>query len=154
MTQVAKEIQSKRWHCYLRPKLNFNENIFLSCLMYRLSPLNYTNLQVLSICQCRTVRRLRFNPWVRKIPLERGTATHSSIFARKIQRTEESGRIQSRESQRVRYDLGTEHALTSTQTGIMSFFTVYLLDVNYIPLHEITKSRGNLFCCCWFQIYG
>ena len=71
MTQVAKEIQSKRWHCYLRPKSNFTENVFLSCLMYRLSLLNYTNLQVLSTCQCRTVRRLRFNPWVRKIPWRR-----------------------------------------------------------------------------------
>ena len=78
-------------------------------------------------------------------------ATHSSTFAWKIQQTEDSGRIQSRESQRVRHDLETEHALTSTQASIMSFFTVYLLDVNYIPLHEITKSRGNLFFVVGFK---
>ena len=29
-------------------------------------------------CQCR---RRRFDPWVRKIPLEKETATHSSIIA-------------------------------------------------------------------------
>ena len=87
-------------------------------------------------------------------PLEKGTATHSGIFAWKIQQTEKSGRIQSRESQRVRHALAIEHALNCTQASIMSFFNVYLLDVNYIPLHEITKLRGNLFFCCWFQIYS
>ena len=35
------------------------------------------------IClQCRRYRRHWFNPWVGKIPLEKGTATHSSILAR------------------------------------------------------------------------
>ena len=35
-------------------------------------------------------------------------ATHSSILARRILWTEESGRLQSMESQRVRYDLETQ----------------------------------------------
>ena len=39
--------------------------------------------------QCRRCRRLRFNPWVKKIPLEKETATHSSILARRIPWTEE-----------------------------------------------------------------
>ena len=37
-------------------------------------------------------------------------ATHSSILAWKIPRTEESGRLQSTELQRVGHDLTTEHA--------------------------------------------
>ena len=35
------------------------------------------------------VRRCRFFPWVRKTPLEKETATHSSILARRIPWTEE-----------------------------------------------------------------
>ena len=40
----------------------------------------------------------------REDPLEEGTATHSSILAWKIPWTEEPGRLQSLESQRVRHD--------------------------------------------------
>ena len=35
-------------------------------------------------CQCRRYKRRRFNPWVGKIPLEEGMATHSSILAWRI----------------------------------------------------------------------
>ena len=35
------------------------------------------------------------DPWVRKIPLEEGMATHSSFLAWKIPRTEEPGGLQS-----------------------------------------------------------
>ena len=41
-------------------------------------------------------------------PLEKETATHSSILAWEIQRTEEPGGLQSVESQRVGYDLVTK----------------------------------------------
>ena len=34
-------------------------------------------------CQCRRCRRHGFNPWVGKIPLKEGMATHSSTIARK-----------------------------------------------------------------------
>ena len=46
-------------------------------------------------CMCN----LRFHPWVGKIPLEKGKATHSSIFAWRIPRTEELVRLQSVRSQ-------------------------------------------------------
>ena len=46
--------------------------------------------------------------WVRSLdwedPLEEGRATHSSIFAWRIPRTEEPGGLQSMGSQRVRHD--------------------------------------------------
>ena len=41
--------------------------------------------------QCR---RHRFEPWVRKIPLEKEMATHSSIPAWEVPWTEEPGRLQ------------------------------------------------------------
>ena len=40
-------------------------------------------------------RRPGFNPWRRKIPLEKGMATHSSMFAWRIPWTEEPDRLQS-----------------------------------------------------------
>ena len=39
-------------------------------------------------CQCRKCKRHGFNPWVGKIPLEEGMATHSSILAWRIPWTE------------------------------------------------------------------
>ena len=46
-------------------------------------------------------------------PLEKGMATHSSILAWRIPWTEEPGRLQSMESQRVRHDLATNTHLFS-----------------------------------------
>ena len=57
--------------------------------------------------------------WVRSLGredlLEKGMATHSSILAWRIPRTEETGRLQSMGSQRVRHDLGTkqQHNITN-----------------------------------------
>ena len=42
-----------------------------------------------------TMQEPRFSPWVRKIPLEKGMATHSSILAWRIPWTEEPGGLQS-----------------------------------------------------------
>ena len=47
-----------------------------------------------------------------KDPLEKGTATHFSILAWKIPRTEEPGGLQSMGLQRVRHHLVTEHTHT------------------------------------------
>ena len=44
-------------------------------------------------CQCRRHKRCRFDPWVGKIPLEKGMATHSSILAWKIPWTEEPSEL-------------------------------------------------------------
>ena len=52
-------------------------------------------------CQCRRCKRHGFDPWVRKIPWRRKTATHSSIPAWEISWSEESGGLQSMGSQRV-----------------------------------------------------
>ena len=43
-------------------------------------------------------------------PLEKDMATHSSILACRIPWTEEPGRLQSMQSQRVRHGWVTEHA--------------------------------------------
>ena len=44
---------------------------------------------------CLHCRRPRFNPWVGKIPLEKGMATHYSILAWRVPWTEEPGGLQS-----------------------------------------------------------
>ena len=49
-------------------------------------------------------------------PLEEGMATHFSIRAWRISWTEEPGRLQSMESQRVRHDWATKYTHTNTHT--------------------------------------
>ena len=49
-------------------------------------------------------RRPGFNPWVRKIPLEKEMATRSNILAWRIPWMEEPGGLQSTGSQRVGHD--------------------------------------------------
>ena len=44
-----------------------------------------------------------FDPWVGKTPLEKGMATHSSILACRVPRTEEPVGLQSMGSPRVRH---------------------------------------------------
>ena len=46
-------------------------------------------------------------PWVGKVPLGEGRATHSSSLAWRIPRTEEPGGLQSTGSHRVRHDAAT-----------------------------------------------
>ena len=57
--------------------------------------------------QCRKHRRCRFDLWVGKIPWR--IKSHSSIFAWKIPRTEETGGLQSKGSQRVGHTWATKH---------------------------------------------
>ena len=49
-------------------------------------------------------KRCRFDPWVGKIPLEEGMATHSSILAWRIAWTQGLDGLQSVGSHRVRHD--------------------------------------------------
>ena len=56
--------------------------------------------------------RDRFNPWGWEDPLEEGMATHSSILAWRIPRTEEPSGPQSMDSQRVEHNLATWHTGT------------------------------------------
>ena len=63
-----------------------------------------------SASQCRRRRRFWFDPWVRKIPLEKEVATHSSILAWRIPWTEGPGGLQPSGLQRVGHDWYTTHA--------------------------------------------
>ena len=49
-------------------------------------------------------KRLGFDPWIGKIPLEEGMATQGVSLAWRIPWTEEPGRLWSTVSQRVRHD--------------------------------------------------
>ena len=64
------------------------------------NPLQYSCLEDPMDSICLQCRRLRFHPWVRKIPWRRGMATHSSILAWRIPWTEEPGGLQSMVSKR------------------------------------------------------
>ena len=55
-------------------------------------------------CECWRLKRLWIISLGQKDPLEEGMATHSSILAWRIPRSEESGRLQSIELQRIGHD--------------------------------------------------
>jgi len=60
-----------------------------------------------------------------KDPLEEGVATHSSILAWRIPRTEEPGGLQSMWSQRVGHNWATKHTHTHTHKHVNSY--IYIL---------------------------
>ena len=60
-----------------------------------------TSLVTQTVKFCQRCGRPRFSPWIRKIPLEKEMAPHSSTFAWKIPWSEEPGRLQSTGSPRV-----------------------------------------------------
>jgi len=55
-----------------------------------------------SACQCRRYKRLRFNPWVGKIPWRRAGQRAPVFLPGESPWTEEPGRLQSIGPQRVR----------------------------------------------------
>ena len=63
--------------------------------------------------QCR---RCGFDPWVRKIPLEKARATHSSNLAWRIPWREEPAALQSMGSQRVRHNVAINTFLFRKKT--------------------------------------
>ena len=71
-------------------------------------------------------------------PLEEGMATHSSVLAWRIPRTEELGGLQSMGLQRVRHDWVTN---TSTfqqwNTYIYTMKRHFLISVNYMMIHNV-----------------
>ena len=85
--------------------------------------------------------RTGFDPWVWKIPLEKGMATHSSIVAWRTPRTEEPGELQSMGSQRVWHNWATNrHAHFSTICCDFSWFPLRLLLNSYFPFSYMVLS--------------
>ena len=70
-------------------------------------------------CQCRKCRRWEFNPWVRKIPLEKEMTKHPSILAWRTPQTEEPGRSKTTGSQRVGHDWAHTPACTPAPTEFL-----------------------------------
>ena len=62
------------------------------------------SLVVLTVKNPPAMQETRIQSLGQQDPLEKGTATHSSIFAWRIPWTEETGRLSSMGSQRVRHN--------------------------------------------------
>ena len=102
-------------------------------------------------------------------PLEEEMATHSSLLAWRIPRTEEPGGLQSRGSQRVRHDWatrhsGTQHSVTvSVNHGLSSAVRAPLsfsfLLISLGPPYGSTESGSGsadltLTCLCFWADWG
>ena len=75
-------------------------------------------------------------------PLEKKTATHSSILAWRIPSTENSGRLQSMGSQRVGHALATKHTHTHTHTHTHVLATLH----GMCNLSSLTKDQSHIPC--------
>ena len=83
--------------------------------------------------------RCSFHPWVGKIPLEEGMATHSSTFAWRIPWTREPGGLQSMGLQRVRRDwnnLPCKH----TRIGSLCISTLRIYEAEALPKWALWKT--------------
>ena len=76
-------------------------------------------------------KRHRFDPWVGKLPLEEGMATHSSILAWRILHTEEPGGLQAIRLHRIGQD-GSNLACTH-----MYFYRKFNLSNNFLSCYII-----------------
>ena len=88
-------------------------------------------------------RRPRFGPRFGKIPLEEGTATHSSILAWKIPVTEEPGGLQSTGSQRVGHDQSD-----LAHTALVAFYPFLKSIYLFISCgHRVSVAARGIFRC-------
>jgi len=66
--------------------------------------LNWALLVAQMVKNLPAMRRPGFDPWIGKIPLEKGMATHPRVLAWRISWTEETDGLWSMGSQRVRHN--------------------------------------------------
>ena len=95
-------------------------------------------------CQFRRCKRHRFDPWIRKIPLEEGTATHSSILAWRIPQTEQPTGLQTIVSQRVRHDWSD---LACLHYPLQSFSTIHLCSALFFFFLFLSSKRIYILVC-------
>ena len=102
-SSAGKESACNAGDLSLIPELGWSPGEGIGC------PLQYSwaSLVAQMVKKLPAIMRHGFDPWVRKIPLEKGMATHSSRIAWRISWTEEPGGLQSMGSQRVGHDWAT-----------------------------------------------
>ena len=128
------------WGCSPHPaRVNKTQLIHSKRIMQRGAICWYPTFLVAQIVKNLSIKQgSRVQPLGREDPLEKGMATHSSIFTWKIPWTEEPGGLQSMESQRVKHDRATlSHTHTHTHTHTVTFLSSLLV-------HR-TKSQETLF---------
>ena len=93
---------------------------------------------------CLPVQEMQVQSLGGEDPLEEEIAPHSSILAWRIPRTEESGRLQSMGSQRVRHNRVTEQAHSVTDTDTDTGSSCYWIGVCYVRELQLRRSMRDL----------
>ena len=94
-------------------------------------------------CQSRRHKRHGFDPWVGKIPLEKGMATHSSTLAWRIPWTEEPGALYPSGSQRVGHDWMTNtFAFPASKAARENVFPGLLTHCLAWPIERFSLDTG------------
>ena len=100
-------------------------------------------------CKHRAVISNRTIPPLYKARTKKGTATHSSILARRIPWTEEPSELQSMGSQRVRHDWATNTLVQSCCDN--SLCIIKKTVATRLEFNPETKARGIHALFCLFQ---
>ena len=100
--------------CFRNLNMFFSFTVGLNCFkrdqrIIRSYIHNWASLVAQMVKNLPAMQEIRIQSLGQKDPLEKGMATHSSVLAWKIPRTEKTGGLQSVESQRVRHNWATEH---------------------------------------------
>ena len=93
--------------------------------------------------QYRRHRRHGFNPWVRKIPLEKEMATYSSILAWNIPWTEEPGGLQSMGSQKGRTRLSNWRRTNVNKDSSLAYLVSDYADNSLACYPELIWAYGE-----------
>ena len=136
--------RSSKSHSKARRKLLYYLWLLKDCTQVSTSHLKQMRTHKPTLSVAQTVKNLpamqetQIQSLGREDPLEKGMATHSSIPAWRIPRTEEPGGLQSVGRQRVRHDWATN------TTRVHDMFLpcyVFILIINH---HHLLR----FFCCC------
>ena len=101
-----------------------------------------------SNCRCRRCKRLGFNPWIKKTPLESKMATHASILAQKIPWAEKPGGLHTVHGvAKSQMQLSTKASQQAqAQAIVLTKISVLLQEIHIQHLFDKDHSLPVCFC--------
>ena len=112
-------------------------NLSLLQLIFQTRELNLGPQHCRQILYQLSYQETQVQPLGQEDPLEKELATHSSIVAWKIPRTEEPGRLQFMGSQRVRCD-------RATNFHFLFYIYIYIIDI-YVYIYQLKETSNGKF---------
>ena len=157
MTQIYRWQKAGMINKYLQVRNGFQ--IYIYIYIYYIYTHTHTHTYILTSLVAQTIKhlpamretRVQFLGW--DDLLEKEMATHSSILAWRIPRTEEPGRLQSMGSQRVGHDWATSltHSLTHIYVHIHVYMDICIYVQIYVCMCVCVYIYISRLYWCWIK---